>query len=68
MVSLPLSKRLEKYLKTRNIDATFYKQLTLFLGNPFHPSLRTEVLEPKHLHLYSFRVTRAYRAIFIWDL
>lgn len=36
----------------------------LFVRNPFHPSLRTEKLHPKHHEVWSFRVDRAYRIIF----
>ena len=63
---LPLSKRISKYLQTRNLTKRFEKQKLIFETNPFHPSLRTEILEPKHLKIYSFRVTQQYRAIFIY--
>ena len=64
---LPLSNRLSKYLQTRNLAKRFEKQKLIFETNPFHPSLRTEILEPKHLKLYSFRVNQQYRAIFIYN-
>ena len=35
-----------------------------FRENPFHPSLHTEKLHPKHHEVWSFRVDRAYRIIF----
>ena len=63
---LPLSKRISKYLQTRNLTKRFEKQKLIFETNPFHPSLRTEILEPKHLKIYSFCVTQQYRAIFIY--
>jgi plasmid maintenance system killer protein len=63
---LPLSNRLLKYLKTRNLLKRFGKQKLIFEANPFHPSLNTEILEPKYLKIYSFRVNRQYRAIFIY--
>jgi len=66
MKVIPLSSRLEKYLIKHQITEVFRKQTELFLHNPFHSSLRTEILEPKHLKFYSFRVTRQYRAIFIY--
>jgi len=37
----------------------------LFESNPKHPSLNTERLEPKSLKIYSFRIDRKYRVIFI---
>ncbi len=66
MEALPLSKRLIAYLEKHQLGKVFQKQFDFFLDNPFHPSLHTESLEPKHLHLYSFRITRSYRAIFIY--
>ncbi|CUQ68281.1 type II toxin-antitoxin system RelE family toxin [Candidatus Nitrospira inopinata] len=36
----------------------------LFRENPFHPSLHSEKLHPKHHEVWSFRVDRAYRIVF----
>lgn len=44
----------------------FLKQKELFEANPRHPGLNVELLEPKHLRLWSFRVDRTYRAVFIF--
>lgn len=62
----PLSKRLVEYLKKHNLAERFEKQKLIFETNPFHPSLHTEILEPKHLKIYSFRINQQYRAIFIY--
>ncbi|MBU1085186.1 MAG: hypothetical protein ABIJ43_02100 [Candidatus Beckwithbacteria bacterium] len=56
---------LVKYLKKRNLLKKYTKQVNLFEKNSRYPSLHTEILEPKHLRIYSFRVDRKYRAIFI---
>jgi proteic killer suppression protein len=40
------------------------KQERLFKNNPFHPSLHTEKLEPKHHQVWSFRIDKSYRIIF----
>lgn len=40
------------------------KQEKLFRKNVFHPSLRTEKLEPKHQELWSFRIDKKYRVLF----
>lgn len=64
---LPLSKRLLKYLKAHNLTKRFEKQKLIFEANPFYPSLHTEILEPKHLKIYSFRISQQYRAIFIYS-
>jgi len=59
-----LDKRFQKYLKSRNLEKKFEKQTVLLLKNFKHPSLNIELLEPKVLGLYSFRIDRKYRAIF----
>lgn len=56
---------LKKYLDTHGLTKKFEKQLILFQNNPKHPSLNTERLEPKSLKIYSFRIDRKYRIIFI---
>lgn len=48
---------LEAYLKEHNIAKRFFE------NNPFHPSLNTELLEPKEKLIYSFRLDKKYRAI-----
>ena len=63
---LPLTLRLSRYLTRHGMERAFTKQLVLFVTNPRHPSLHTEVLEPKHLGIYSFRVTKRYRALFVY--
>jgi len=54
------------YLKKHNLTKKFSKQVSIFEENLRHPSLKTERLEPKHLKIYSFRIDRKYRAIFIF--
>ncbi len=66
MEILTLSKRLALYLQKHKLQKSFEKQKTIFKQNPFHPSLKTEILKPKNLKIYSFRITRKYRAIFIY--
>ena len=63
---LSLSKRLSIYLKKNGIQKNFEKQKIFLEQNTFHPSLHTKILKPKHLKIYSFRVTQKYRAIFIY--
>jgi len=60
-----LRKDLQKYLIRHNLIKKFDKQLQLFKNNPKHPSLNTERLEPKNVKLYSLRIDRKYRVIFI---
>lgn len=44
----------------------FNKQVALFIFNPKHPSLNTELLLPKEYKVYSFRLDRKYRVIFLF--
>ncbi len=60
MKILPLHPEIKEYLKNRNIDKKFEKQRRLFEKNPFHSSLKTELLEPRKMRIWSFRVDRKY--------
>ena len=57
---------LKSYLKKHNLEKKYYKAKTLFENDPFYPSLHTELLEPKERLIYSFRLDKKYRAIFIY--
>ena len=67
MKVLPLHLKTEKYLRKRNLTKKFEKQKRLFEENPFHPGLKTELLEPRKMRIWSFRIDRKYRAIFIFQ-
>ena len=66
MKIIALHSELVRYIKTRGLAKKFEKQSSLFISNINHPSLETELLEPKHLRIFSFRLDRKYRAIFIF--
>ena len=66
MKILPLHSELKAYLKTRQLENKFEKQANLFKENPFHPGLKTELLEPRRMKIWSFRIDRKYRALFIF--
>ena len=66
MKILSFRPEIKRYLKERNLEKKFRKQKKLFEGNPFHPSLKTELLEPRKMRIWSFRIDRKYRAIFIF--
>ena len=53
MKILPLHPELKEYLKARQLDKKFEKQTNLFKENPFHPGLRTELLEPRRMKIWS---------------
>lgn len=54
-----------EYLTLHALEKKYEKAKKLFESNPNHPSLHTECLEPKHLKLYSFRLDKKYRVVFI---
>lgn len=61
----PLRNDLKKFLKNHQLVKKFEKQKKLFETDYLHPSLNTEILEPRSLRIYSFRIDKKYRAIFI---
>ncbi|MBF0557384.1 MAG: hypothetical protein HQL08_01245 [Nitrospirae bacterium] len=64
MKILDLPPHLDEVLDNSSIRKAFEKQKRLFETNWRHPSLHTEILEPRHLRIYSFRITRKWRALF----
>ena len=56
---------LEKKIIRYGLREKFAKAKDLFEDNPAHPSLHTELLEPKQFKIYSFRIDRKFRALFI---
>lgn len=66
MKVIPLHQEIQNYLKKRGLEKKFEKQRMLFEQNPFHPGLETELLEPRKMWIWSFRINRKYRAIFIF--
>ncbi len=66
MEILPSNSLVLKKLKKYGLQKKFDKQTRLLEGNIYHPSLNVELLEPKKMGLYSFRIDRKYRAIFIF--
>ncbi|MBU3925879.1 hypothetical protein KJ763_01785 [Patescibacteria group bacterium] len=63
---LPVNSEIKKYLKKHELEKKFQKQIKLFQENVFYPSLETELLEPKQMRIWSFRIDRKYRAVFIF--
>jgi len=62
----PLHSEIQEFLKKRGLEQKFKKQKEIFIINPFHPSLNTELLEPRTMKIWSFRIDKKYRAIFIF--
>ena len=63
---LSIHQDVQSYIEKRGLAKKFEKQKKLFEQNPFHPSLETELLEPKYMRIWSFRLDKKYRAIFIF--
>ena len=61
----PLRLDLEMKVKKLGLSGKFAKARSFFENDPRHPSLHTELLGPKQLKIYSFRIDRKYRAQFI---
>jgi len=61
----PLSKKQEKFLSRHNLKEKYEKAVHFFEQDYMHPSLHTEILEPKRLKLYSFRIDLKYCVVFI---
>ncbi len=57
---------LQEYLADHQLTRKWLKARSLFENDPFHPSLNTELLEPKNRAIYSFRIDNKYRALFIY--
>jgi Txe/YoeB family toxin of Txe-Axe toxin-antitoxin module len=64
-VIIDLREDIEEYLRKHSLLGKWRKAKTLFENNPSHNSLNTELLEPKHRLIYSFRIDKKYRALFI---
>lgn len=55
----------EIHRKDQKLSKKIYKQLSIFLKNPKHPSLRTHKLLGKMKNQYSISVTSGYRMTYI---
>jgi plasmid maintenance system killer protein len=62
---LDLREDILRYLRKHGLVKKWDKAKALFENDPSHPSLNTELLEPKHRLIYSFRIDKKYRALFI---
>jgi plasmid maintenance system killer protein len=63
MIIAPIHGDIIDYLKKRKLIKKFEKQIEMLKINKKYPSLNFEILEPKELRMYSFRVDKKYRAI-----
>jgi Txe/YoeB family toxin of Txe-Axe toxin-antitoxin module len=56
---------LKEYINRHGLSKKWEKAKALFENDPSHPSLHTELLEPKDRLIYAFRIDKRYRALFI---
>ncbi len=64
MIIKLLRKDLRSFLNDHNLVQKWEKAKALFEKDIRHPSLHTELLEPRWRGIYSFRIDRKYRALF----
>ena len=57
--------KVARYIKAHKLDNKWKKAIALFKSNIRHRSLNTELMEPKEEMIYSFRIDRKYRALFM---
>lgn len=62
---LPLREKLKEKAKKYGVLNKLEKQISFLSINPNHPSLHLKLLEPHEVGLYSFRIDRKFRAIFV---
>lgn len=62
-----LREDLLEYLVRHKLEKKWKKASTLFEANIKHPSLETELLEPRWRGIYSFRIDKKYRALFFMN-
>jgi Txe/YoeB family toxin of Txe-Axe toxin-antitoxin module len=65
MEIIPFTKKQEQYIKRFGLKKKIDKQIKLLLTQPRNKSLNIEKLNPANAGLYSFRIDKKYRAIFV---
>ncbi len=63
----PLRSDIKDELAERQLTQKWQKAKRLFEKDIRHPSLRTELLEPRWRGMYSFRLDKKYRVLFFID-
>jgi len=63
---LPIHPEVIEQVQKHNLSKKFNKCCSLIATNLTHPSLNVELMKPKEMEVYSFRVDRKYRAIFLF--
>lgn len=63
---LPINPKIWKKAKQLGVEKKLKKSIKLLSENWHHPGLNVELLEPKKMEIWSFRVNKKTRALFIW--
>lgn len=63
---LPANPKIWKKAKKLRVEKKLKKTVKLLRENWRYPGLKVERLEPKEMGIWSFRVDRKVRALFIW--
>ncbi|OGD53139.1 hypothetical protein A3J78_01025 [Candidatus Beckwithbacteria bacterium RBG_13_35_6] len=63
---LPLNQKLIKKAQKLGVKRKLDKAIGFLSQNHRHPSLRVELLEPNQMGIWSFRLDKKIRALFIW--
>ncbi len=63
---LPLDPEVYRQAKKHNLSKKFAKCCVLIAQDLTHPSLNVEIMQPKQLQIYSFRIDKKYRALFLF--
>jgi mRNA-degrading endonuclease RelE of RelBE toxin-antitoxin system len=61
-MQVQLSRKASKQIQKLRLSKQFEKQKSLFLSNPFHPSLDFKPLKGQNKGFYAFRINDQYRA------
>mgnify|MGYP001577336545 CR=1 FL=1 len=60
---LPVNRKIIRKLLKFGLEKKWEKQLKLLENNPRYPGLNLELMEPKNMGVYSFRIDRKFRAL-----
>lgn len=63
---LSIDQAVQAQVKRHNLSRKFIKACSLLTQNIAHPSLHVELLKPKQDGIYSFRLDRKYRCLFVY--
>jgi Txe/YoeB family toxin of Txe-Axe toxin-antitoxin module len=63
---LPIDPEVQQQAKKHNVAKKFTKCCRIIVVDITHPSLNVELMQPKGKGIYSFRIDRKYRAIFVY--